>query len=99
MQQQGLWDDGKQKEFTDLQTKTMGAEQRLAKGGFKLSEAKLLSLELRHLRDQMRQLISTRSELDIHTAEGQADNQRFNYWVSVCLVYNNTKKPVFKDLD
>jgi len=99
MRKQEIWDDDKQKEFSELQNKILKSEQKLAKGGFKLSEAKALSLELRRFRDQLRDLIAVRSELDVHTAEGQADNQRFNYWVSQCLVYNDTKKPVYGDLD
>ena len=48
---------------------------------------------------KLRNLISERMDLDVHTAEGQADNARFNYWVSVCLVYNDSKKPVFSSLE
>lgn len=99
MEEQGLWNEGKEKEFKELQDKILKAERKLAKGGFALSEAKALSLEVRKLRNQMRELIASRTELDVHTAEGQADNARFNFWVSDCLVYNDTKKPVYGGVD
>ena len=41
-----------------------------------------------HIKTQrdMRDLISVRTSLDNHSAEGQADNARFNYLVSACGV-------------
>lgn len=99
MKEQSLWDDKKQQEVSELGRKINEKEQVLAKGGIKLSEAKKTALELKKLRVELRELISKRMELDVHTAEGQADNARFNYWVSTCLVYNDTKKPVFSSLD
>ena len=99
MQEQGLWDEKKQIEVSELGRKINQKEQVLAKGGIKLSEAKQTALELKKLRAELRELISKRMELDVHTAEGQADNERFNYWVSTCLVYNDTKKPVFSNLE
>lgn len=99
MKEQNLWDEKKQIEVSDLGRKINQKEQVLAKGGIKLSEAKKTALELKKLRSELRDLIAKRMELDVHTAEGQADNARFNYWVSTCLVYNDTKKPVFSSLD
>jgi hypothetical protein len=51
------------------------------------------------VRDEIRDLISVRTSLDNHSAEGQADNARFNYLVSVCVVYNDTKEPYFKNME
>lgn len=99
MREQGLWNDDKEAEFKTLQEQILKGEQRLAKGGFKLTEARALALSMRKLRGELRDLIGTRSELDTNTAEGQADNQRFNYLVSQCLVYNDTKKPYFASFD
>jgi len=99
MKEQNLWDDKKQEEVSNLGKDIADKEKALAKGGIKLSEAKNIALELRSLRFKLRELISKRMDLDVHTAEGQADNARFNYWVSQCLVYNDTKKAVFSGLD
>ena len=99
LQEQGLWDDEKQAKFTELQKRILDGEKRLAKGGFGLNEAKDLAIEIKDCRDKIRDLISVRTSLDTHSAEGQADNARFNYLVSVCVVYNDTKEPVFSNLE
>lgn len=95
LKDQGLWDDAKQAKFTTLQQEILNGEKSLSKGGISLNQARSIAIRMRKLRDEMRELISVRTNLDTHTAEGQADNSRFNYLVSACLVYNNTKKPYF----
>lgn len=77
----------------------MDGEKRLAKGGFGINEAKDLAIKMKVTRDEIRDLISVRTSLDNHSAEGQADNARFNYLVSVCVVYNDTKEPCFKNME
>tara|TARA_B100002019_G_scaffold65741_1_gene56449 strand:- start:3280 stop:4152 length:873 start_codon:yes stop_codon:yes gene_type:complete len=95
LKEQGLWDDQKEAAFAALQTQINDQEQVLAKGGISLVKARSIALELRELREKMRDLISIKTNLDTHTAEGQADNAKFNYLVSRCLVYKNSKKPYF----
>jgi hypothetical protein len=99
LEDQGLWNDEKQAKFTELQRELLEGEKRLAKGGFSLNEAKDLAIKMKSVRDEIRELISVRTSLDNHSAEGQADNSRFNYLVSVCLVYNDTKQPVYKNME
>jgi hypothetical protein len=94
--EQGLWDDKKQKDFNDLQNSILEGERRLAKGGIQLTEAKKVALQMKKDRADLRDLISVKTNLDTHTAEGQADNARFNYLVSSCLVYSDTKETYFK---
>lgn len=97
--EQGLWDDKKQFQFTALQSKILENERKLAKGGIPLNEAKKIALDMRKDREELRDLISVKTNLDTHTAEGQADNARFNYLVSACTVYNDNKKPYFASYD
>lgn len=99
LQDQGLWNDEKQAKFTGLQKELLDGEKRLAKGGFSLNEAKDLAIKMKSVRDDIRDLISVRTSLDNHSAEGQADNARFNYLVSVCVVYNDTKQPYFSNME
>jgi hypothetical protein len=99
LEDQGLWNDEKQAKFTSLQKELLEGEKKLAKGGFSLNEAKDLAVKMKQLRDEIRDLISVRTSLDNHSAEGQADNARFNYLVSVCVVYNDTKQPYFSSLE
>lgn len=97
--EQGLWDVEKQAKFTELQNQILEGERKLAKGGIPLKEAKDLALHMRKTREEIRELISVKTNLDTHTAEGQADNARFNYLVSACTVYSNTKEPYFKSYE
>ena len=99
LEEQGLWNKEKQAKFSTLQQELLDGEKRLAKGGFSLSEAKKLALQMKEVRAEIRDLISVRTSLDNHSAEGQADNARFNYLVSVCVVYKDSNEPYFKDLE
>lgn len=99
LEDQGLWNNEKQAKFTLLQKELLEGEKKLAKGGFSLNEAKDLAVKMKKIRDDIRDLISVRTSLDNHSAEGQADNARFNYLVSVCVVYNDTKQPYFNNME
>jgi len=99
LEDQGLWNDEKQAKFTSLQKELLDGEKRLAKGGFSLNEAKDLAIKMKSVRDEIRELISVRTSLDNHSAEGQADNARFNYLVSSCVVYNNSKEAYFNNME
>lgn len=100
LKEQGLWDDSKQMQFDTLQREISEGESRLAKGGFSLRDAKSLAIKIRDLREEMRDLISVRTSLDTHSAEGQADNARFNYLVSACVVYKeDVNKKYFNSME
>jgi hypothetical protein len=96
MKDQGLWDDKKEKEFKSLQSKILETEKILARGGISLTAARNAAIEMKKAREELKDLIATRTNLDSHTAEGQADNARFNYLVSACVVYKDDNKPYFK---
>ncbi len=95
LKEQGLWDDAKEMKLNTLQHEILGHEQTLAKGGISLQRARGVAMEMRKIREDLRELISSRTNLDNNTAEGQADNARFNYLVSACLVYSDNKKSYF----
>lgn len=97
--EQGLWDDSKQMRFSTLQAQILEGERKLAKGGISLSKAKEEALKMKKLRDDLRDLIAVKTNLDTHTAEGQADNARFNYLVSACTVYEDNKKSYFSNYE
>lgn len=99
LKEQGLWDDGKQFKFNQLQADILERERQLAKGGIPLSRAKNIALEIKKLREDIKDLISVKTALDGHTAEGQADNARFNYLVSACTVYKENNQPYFNGLE
>lgn len=99
MEEQGLWNTIKEKEFQSLAKNIADADKIIHKGGIRLSEGKNICLEVRKNRVALQQLLSDRTNLDAYTAEGQAENMRFNSLLSQCLVYDDTGKPYFKSLD
>ena len=99
LKEQGLWDDAKQAKLNTIQQGLLDNEKALAKGGISLNAAKNIAIQMKTLRDDLRDLISVRTNLDNHTAEGQADNARFNYLVSACLVYKDSKKSYFSNYE
>lgn len=98
LKEQGLWDETKQLKFNTIQQQLLDYERSLSKGGISLKAAKDIAIKMKVLREELRELISVRTNLDNHTAEGQADNARFNYLISASLVYSNNKdKKYFQD--
>ena len=71
----------------------------MAKGGIKLSEARNSALQIKSLRTTLQALIAEKNSLDVNTAQGQAENARFNSLLISCLVYNDTGEPVFSSID
>jgi len=99
MRSQGLWDDKKTQQQTDLVKQLSELELKLNGGGMKLSDGKRLALQMRELRAKFRELLATRNSLDISTVEGQAENARFNALVALSLVYNDSGELYYKSVD
>jgi len=98
VREQGLWNDEKEERLRKLVTEMGETQKKLAAGGIKKSEGRELAIRMRVLRIEWTNLVSETSSLKDHTAEGQADNARFHYFASVCLV-DETGTPIFKDVD
>jgi hypothetical protein len=96
--EQGVWNDDKEARFQALRQELLDAERKLDAGGFKMSDARQVALDMIKNRSELKSLIADRTQLDNYTAEGQADNDKFNYLVSVCLVYKDSGKPFFADV-
>jgi hypothetical protein len=97
--EQGVWSAEKQRQYEEAIKKINDKELILKKGGIPLKKAKAIALELKRVRNEFRDLIAERTSYDNNTAEGTADNARFDYLVSVCVLDPSTKSPVFKNLD
>ena len=99
LERKGLWNKEKEKKYEDFIQKISALELVLKKGGIPLKKAKATALELKRARADFRELISVRTAYDNNTAEGTADNARFDYLVSVCVLDPSTKKPAFKNME
>jgi len=89
LEEQGVWDDEKEKQYKDVMNSISDGEKELKQGGITLSEARETALGMRRKRGEFRNLISERSSMDGNTAEGQADNERFSFLVYRCLLQDN----------
>lgn len=96
---QGVWSADKQKLSEDLSSKIGEKELILKKGGIPLKKARLIAIDLKALRNQFRELISTRVNYDNNTAEGQADNARFDYMICVNILNPDTKQRIFNSAE
>lgn len=96
--EQNVWNEEKESKYQGLINSISETEHTLKIGGIALTKAKDLALELRKLRGELRDLISERQSYDTVTAEGQGDNARFNYLVSVCT-FNKQGGLVWSNVD
>jgi hypothetical protein len=99
MREQGVWDDTKEEQYQVFIKKISELEFKLASGKMKVSEGRQLAIDLSKLRNEFRELISERNLMDTNTAEGQADNARFNFLLTKSVYDYNTQKPVYASLD
>lgn len=99
MRDQNLWDDKKQAEYEELDKAIKAGERKLAGGNMKLRDAREVAIDLRRKRWSLRQLRMERNELDLNTAEAQAENARFNCLVSQCTVYGDSGKPFYQSYE
>ena len=98
LRDQEIWDDKKEARYNEILRTLNDNEKNLKQGGIKLSEAKELAEEMAVVRAEFRSLIAERTAMDGNTAEGQADNARFNYLVYACTV-NTKNETVFKSVE
>lgn len=100
MRRQGLWDDSKQEEYEALLKKSADIEYKIKSGQYKkASQVREKSIELKKIRNELSSLLMVRNSMDSNTADGQADNERFFYFVSVCVYDYETQKPVYTSLE
>ena len=98
MEEQGIWDDAKEKRYQEVTKQILEGEKKLKTGGIKLTEARDLAISIKNSREEFKELIGERTMMDANTAEGQADNAQFNCLVAVCTLDESGER-VFKDLD
>ena len=104
MRDQGVWDDEKEEKYQTYIKKISDLEFKLSSGKdgdrkLKVSEGRALAIQLANVRAEFRDLISERNMLDTNTAEGNADNARFNYILANSVYSYDTQKLVFSSMD
>lgn len=101
LRKRGSFSEDKVKRLLDVSAELNTICKDLSKGKKgkykKLSEARLAAIQARQLRAEQTELLMENRRLDTYTAEGLAEQARFDYLVSVC-VYENGQK-VFSNVD
>jgi len=101
MKENGIWDESKEDKQYTITENIKLLERQIALGvdgrKLKVSEGKRKAIEIRQLRIELRRLISEKIGLEANTAEGLADNAKFNYLVANCT-YNDKGEKVYKSL-
>jgi hypothetical protein len=96
---EGLWSKEKQEASEELSIKIAEKEKELKKGGVSLKAARIIALEIKTLRELLKELISVRINFDNNTAEGLADNARFDYMISVNIFDPVTGQKKFRTVE
>lgn len=99
MRKQGLWDDDKQKEMESLEKTLEDGQYKLKAGGIKLKEAYKIAISMRKTRRKLMELRSVRNRMDEMTAEGQSDNEAFNFLVAECTLNDETGERYFPNYE
>ncbi len=99
LKEQKIWTEAKETQLKKMTQDLTALELKLKAGNIKLSEGKELYFEITKARAAITKLNSERNAMDINTAEGQADNARFNSLVSQCVYKEDGKTRMFESLD
>lgn len=99
---QKIWDEAKTERFFKLAEIIAESEKTLKKGGISLKQAVETAKQMKLDRAELQEMIAERSTIESSTAEGQAENARFQKLLTVCLVYKDGEgsgNPVFNSVD
>ena len=101
MEKRGIWGKDQQKEEIEIVESLAKLEKQLYLGDGKkkipIDDGKKIAIQMRVLRNSLRQLLIEKNNFEQNTAESIADNARFDYLVSACSFYENGQK-VYKDI-
>lgn len=95
----GVWSNTDKLKMEELGMGIRARELMLRKGGLKISEGRQIAIEMNELRNQMLQLYTKRQQLDSATIESAAENHRFNFLASKCILQKSIDKPCYKDFN
>lgn len=100
MLEQKIWDEAKTDRFFKLAEVIAESEKTLKKGGISLDQAVETAKQMKLDRAELQEMIAERSTIESSTAEGQAENARFQKLLTICLVYKEGEgRPVFNSVD
>lgn len=93
------WTQEKENEFQELRSKINQSRQRLSKGGGSFREACDTAMGLIDAKEKLVTIFAERNRLEQNTAEAYAENNRFNYLVSACVLKHGSINPYFANYE
>ncbi len=95
----GIWTEKDAKQFLRLQLELRESELKLKQGGIKISEAKTIALGMKSKRALLLILYGRRSQFDAITMESIADNRKFKFLITKCVVMSKDNMPFFINIE
>lgn len=95
----GIWTAKDVREVEKLAFEIRAHELVLKKGGIKVSEGRAIALKMAEKRQMILEKHSKRLQFDSITIESQAENFRFEFLLTKCLVKADTGTPFVKNLN
>lgn len=93
----GIWTAQKESQYQSALKKIEDKTAQLVGGKMSLKNGRKLSLEIKRLRLELRDLLVERTSYDSLSAESIAENVRFDFLVSQCIYEGD--RPLFSSLD
>lgn len=93
----GIWTLQDALEVEKLALEIRTNELMLKKGGIKVSEGRVLALQMAEKRQLIMEKHAKRQQFDSATVESQAENFRFEFLLVKCLVLSDTASPFLKN--
>lgn len=95
----GLWSKDDALKMEKIGIRLRAIELMLQKGGIKISNARNLAVEMSQLRMKSMSLYNKKQQLDSATVESVAENHKYGFLMTKCVVYADDGKPFFVDYD
>lgn len=86
----GVWTEDDAKRFLKLQIEIRESELKLKQGGIPVSRAKIIALTMKAKRAILLVLYNQRSQFDAITMEALADNHKFKFLITKCVMLGKT---------
>lgn len=97
--ERGLWDDARQARDDQLVERLRTGAKALTTGGIRVSAAKVIAVGMYADRQELRALREGLAQLNATTAEGRAEQVRFDYFVAACTVRHDTGERYFQSAE
>lgn len=95
----GIWTEDDDKQFLKLQLELRSLELMLKSGGIKISEAKNIALKMKMKRAILLVLYNRHTQFDGITMESIADNEKFKFLITKCIMVAENDVPLFINIE